>query len=250
MDLLEKYGLTSEILATAQEYLTDGNILARIYSEHRQEYGIITQSGERTAQVTGKFMFDQEAGLDLPAVGDWVIATLLDDTALIHQLLPRHTLLIRKAAGHKANKQVIAANVDTVCIVQSMDGDFNIRRLERYLVMVHDSGAEAVVLLSKSDLIQQAEIDELTKQADAIAHGTRVFAYSVLDQSLDGILQAVLKPGQTYCFVGSSGVGKSTMINKLLGATVQATAAVREDDSRVVIQPPAEQCFCWIMVPC
>ena len=166
---------------------------------------------------------------DYPAVGDYVMASCADpDTAIIHQVLPRKSLFVRKAAGTSKTEQVVAANIDTVFVCMSLNNDFNLRRLERYLAVAWESGAEPVVLLTKADLCE--ELPRKLAEVESIAMGVTVLTSSAMES--DGYRQVLpyITPGRTVAFVGSSGVGKSTLINRLLGEDRLATDGLRNDD--------------------
>jgi ribosome biogenesis GTPase len=218
-DLFEPY---------AQDNLTPGRIVA----EHRGAYRLETGAGERAGALGGRFRHRAERRLDLPAVGDFVALRLPagDGPAIVDALLPRQTALVRRAAGDRPDDQVIAANIDIVFVMMALDHDFNLRRVERYLAAVWESGASPVVLLNKADLCDDAggKVDEVQRAAI----GVDVHAVSALTSDDLDPLQRYVRPGVTIGFVGSSGVGKSTLLNRLLGHDVQATADVRSHDSR------------------
>jgi ribosome biogenesis GTPase len=165
-------------------------------------------------------------------VGDWVVVSMFDGErkAIIHEVLPRHSRIARKVAGKKQQEQVIAANIDTLFVVQSLDNNFNLRRLERYLVLAREGGVAPVVILSKADLCPNP--DEKQRQVRTVSGDAPVLVTSA--ESSDGLptLRQMLRPGLTYAFVGSSGVGKSTLINRLAGAELLKTAAVRDVDAK------------------
>jgi ribosome biogenesis GTPase len=196
----------------------------------------IVTDGDRTiaAELTGKMLFNADSPLDFPAVGDWVLVQTFDNQglALIHGILPRKTLLKRKVAGKRSELQLIAANLDIALIVQALDVDFNLRRLERYLVMVNDSGIAPVVLLSKADLAGPGEVEEKKAGIQELMPGTRVVAFSSKDEGGLESIVAELTPGRTYCLLGSSGVGKTTLINRLIGRDEYLTLEVRARDGR------------------
>ncbi|HSB08847.1 MAG TPA: ribosome small subunit-dependent GTPase A [Blastocatellia bacterium] len=209
-----------------------GHFAGRVALEERGAYRLLTGEGELSARVRGKLRFDSESAADFPAVGDWVSVARRerDGLAQIHAVLPRRSKFSRKAAGGSSDEQVVAANVDTVFIVQGLDHDFNLRRLERYLVAAFESGAAPVVILSKADLCE--DVENKRSEAESVAPGTPVHAISSISgQGLDELDQYVL-PGTTVAFLGSSGAGKSTLINRIVGEEIQKTAAVREHDSR------------------
>ncbi|HNY67033.1 MAG TPA: ribosome small subunit-dependent GTPase A [Deltaproteobacteria bacterium] len=192
--------------------------LARVSAVDRGSYLIRNESGEVPAELTGRLSYQIDNPLDLPCVGDWVAAQLYDQgtAAVIHGVLPRRTFLRRRAAGANVDFQMIAANVDTAFVVQSCHFDFNPRRLDRYLVMAADGDVEPVVVLTKTDLISQAELEEKLA-AVASAAQARVLALSSVTGSGFDELRQTLRPGRTYCLLGSSGVGKTTLINRLVG---------------------------------
>lgn len=204
----------------------------RISAENKTNYLVLTESGEITGEVSGKYLFESERQSDLPKVGDWAVITLFNNNelAVIHQILPRKTKISRKSADRKIDEQVIAANVDLVFIVQSLDNNFNLNRLERYLAVVNQSGAEPVVVLNKSDLCDDA--DKKIESVKERAGIDKVVAVSAVANTGIELLNNFIKPGKTIAFVGSSGVGKSTLINALLGYDRFITSEVRKQDSR------------------
>jgi len=233
-DDLTLYGWNNE-WAVALEQERSGRAAmkaGRVVAQHSKHYQIITEAGERIAAVTGKFEFAASDRSDFPAVGDWVAAELLEGEAraVIHNVLPRRTALIRKEAGARSDGQVIGANVDVLFIVNSLNEDFNLRKIERYLIAAWESGANPVILLTKADLCANAE--EYIALAEGIAPGVPVHAVSAQKQAGKELLEQYLLPGVTAAIVGSSGVGKSTLLNWLAGDERQAVQAIREDDAR------------------
>ena len=207
---------------------TDHETLARVAAVDREMLLLVDGSGAFRAKLTGSFLHRHPESHELPCVGDWVRVEKQpgEDFGVIRGVLERHTFLRRKSAGRDIDYQMIAANVDTVVIVQSCHTDFNLKRLERYLVMVMDGGAEAAILLTKTDLVSP---DELAGQIEDIrAAGISAQVLTVSNVTGNGVetLTAQLLPGKTYCFVGSSGVGKSTLINRLIGRELQETGTV------------------------
>ncbi len=211
-----------------------GQIPARIASEQKDRYLLWGNFGEKWAVLSGKLRYTAVSREELPAVGDWIITeTSGDGEAVIHGVLPRRSKFSRGAAGEKTGEQIAAANIDTVFIVMGLDHDYNLRRLERYATVAWDSGASPVIILNKADLCDDAE--ERVRLAEESAPGIPVHAISAAasdNESPREILLSYLKPGKTAVLLGSSGTGKSTITNLLLGAGEQKTAAVREDDSR------------------
>ena len=203
--------------------------VGRITLQEKGFYRIRTSMGEQNALVSGKFQFDAQSPSDYPAVGDYVMASCADpDTAIIHQLLPRRSLFVRKAAGTSKTEQVVAANIDTVFLCMSLNNDFNLRRLERYLAAAWESGAEPVAVLTKADLC--ADLPQKQREVEAIAMGVDILTTSAMES--DGYRQIMpyITQGRTVAFVGSSGVGKSTLINRLLGEDRLTTGGLRKDD--------------------
>ena len=203
--------------------------VGRITLQEKGMYRIRTSMGEENALVSGKFQFDAQSPSDYPAVGDYVMVNCADpDTAIIHQVLPRKSLFVRKAAGASKTEQVVAANIDTVFLCMSLNNDFNLRRLERYLAVAWESGADPVVVLTKADLC--ADLPQKQRKVGAIAMGVEILTTSAMES--DGYRQIMpyITEGRTVAFVGSSGVGKSTLINRLLGEERLATDGLRNDD--------------------
>ena len=205
---------------------------ARAIAQGRGIWRVAGDFGECPAEVAGKLRLAAEEGAHWPAVGDWVAAELRDQgsAAVIHEVLSRRSRFVRKMAGKKIAEQVIAANVDIALVVSALDGDFNPRRVERYLTQCWESGAKAVILLNKADVCEtpQEKIDEMEK----VAMGVSVCAVSAKTGLGFDELEKHLAPGQTIVLLGSSGVGKSTIVNRLLGRDIQEVKEVRESDSR------------------
>ena len=195
--------------------------LARVVSVHKDSYIINNGTEDIFAELSGNLFYSSASVLDLPTSGDWVYADFYDDNAhaIIYALLPRKTLIKRKTAGKLVDFQLIAANIDVAFIVQSADRNFNLRRLERYLVMVNESQISPVVLLSKCDLISQDRIDEISKSIWDVANNITILPFSNLTTFNVDTIKSMLLPGKTYCLLGSSGVGKTTLINSILGNT-------------------------------
>ncbi|MFC2009784.1 ribosome small subunit-dependent GTPase A [Chloroflexota bacterium] len=208
--------------------------LARITSADRGGYLVRNENGEAFSELAGEFVFSAESKLSYPVVGDWVLVQYHNDNklAIIHRLLPRKTTLKRKAAGKKVGYQIIASNIDVAFIVQSCDFDFNIRRLERYLVMVNNGHIKPVVLLSKADMVDLMTIDSRVSEIKEVGINCEIIAYSIKNGlGLPQINQAI-QPGMTYCLIGSSGVGKTTLLNNLIGRDAFKTNTVRAYDGK------------------
>ncbi|MGD6871901.1 ribosome small subunit-dependent GTPase A [Sutcliffiella horikoshii] len=214
------------------EYEVQGYTVGRVMLEHKRLYRVETDHGECLAEVAGKYRFKAVTREDYPAVGDWVVLSERQEEgkATIHALLPRFSKFSRKAAGLTTEEQIVAANVDTVFLVQSLNYDFNPRRLERYLVMAWESGSNPVVVLTKSDLCE--DIPEKIAEMEAVAFGVPIHAVSVKDETGLEELASYFTVGKTVALLGSSGAGKSTLTNYLLGEEKQLIQEVRSDDDK------------------
>lgn len=226
---MRNIGLTDEFIQEASTY-SDLKI-GRISSQYKGLYKVITENGEFTAEVSGKFRYEAGLSSHYPAVGDFVLLDREDDSKghiIIHHVLSRNTVFERKAAGTANDIQVVAANMDTVFICMGLNNDYNLRRLERYLSIAWDSGATPVVVLTKADLCE--DIAAKVEEVSAVALGVDVVV--TIGLSEDGFLQIqkYIENGKTFAFIGSSGVGKSTLINRLIGSSIMATSATRNDD--------------------
>ncbi len=204
--------------------------IGRVLSQEKDLYGLISKSGEQFAKVSGKLRYEAKNVADFPAVGDFVLVDGIDtnDTTVIHRVLPRKSVFIRKAAGTGNREQVVAANIDTVFICMSLNKDFNLRRLERYLSAAWDSGANPVIVLTKSDLC--SDVLRQKEQVEQVAFGVDILTTSTKDVDSYQKLLPYIGPGKTASLIGSSGVGKSTLINGLLGENRLATNGLRNDD--------------------
>jgi ribosome biogenesis GTPase len=204
---------------------------ARVVREDRERYRVLGASGERPAELAGRMRHTALTRMDLPAVGDWVaVREGGGGSDVIVALLPRATAFVRKVAGETTEEQIVAANIDTVFVVMGLDDNLNVRRVERYLTAAWESGATPVVVLNKSDLAE--DLEAAIAEVEAAAAGTEVVAVSALGAGTLAALGRWLAPGRTVALLGSSGVGKSTLVNALLGAERLETGAVREADSR------------------
>ncbi|MCP4078367.1 MAG: ribosome small subunit-dependent GTPase A [Gammaproteobacteria bacterium] len=208
--------------------------IARIVSVHKDSYTVTKGEEEIFAELSGNLLYCTESARDLPTTGDWVYADFFDDDshAVIYAIFPRKTLLKRKTAGKSVDFQLIAANIDVAFIIQSLNDNFNLRRLERYLVMVNESGIEPVILLSKCDLLPKEKIDEIKQKVLGIAPQTTVMEFSNLSRKNIDSVASSLKSGFSYCLLGSSGVGKTTLLNSIIGNDEFETRSVSKIQSK------------------
>jgi ribosome biogenesis GTPase len=205
-----------------------GQELARVTAVDRGRYLVRAGGGDVPAELTGKFLYESEGSSDLPCVGDWVLVRLHDGGAhaTLHHLLPRKTALARKSPGRDVEHQLLAANVDTAFLVQACGFDFNPARLERYLVMAREGRVEPVILLTKTDLVTPDEREQILAALRSSAGGAPILPVSNVSGEGVGDFERRLLPRRTYAFLGSSGVGKTTLLNRLLGGDAFATRDV------------------------
>ncbi len=208
--------------------------VARVVAVHKDRCVITKGDRDVFAEYSGNLLYSSDSPLDLPTTGDWIYADFYDDDshAIIHGVLPRKTLLKRKTAGKLVDFQLIAANIDVAFIMQSADYNFNLRRLERYLAMVHENQITPLILLSKCDLVSADEVEEIKKNIISIAPHTSVLAFSNLTRKNITAIKDSLLPGKTYCLLGSSGVGKTTLLNSIIGNEQFETQAVSKKQSK------------------
>ena len=226
---MKNLGLSQRFSTEATLYA--GLYIGRIISQYKSLYKVATENGEITAEISGKFRFDVKVLSDYPAVGDFVMLDRNEDisgNAIIHNVLSRKSAFIRKASGTSNDEQIVASNIDTVFICMSLNNDFNLRRAERYLGIAWDSGAIPVIVLTKADLCD--DLSRKLAELDTVACGVDVLVTS--STSDEGYLSVknYLGYGKTIAFIGSSGVGKSTLINKLIGENTLKTKEIRNDD--------------------
>jgi len=211
----------------------DKNLIpARIIAEHKESYILRNETSEYSAKITGKMMFTASSREDYPAVGDWVLITLLDkEKAVIHEILPRKTLLKRKSAG-KTEIQIIATNIDVAFIVQSPDRDYSLNRFERCFSLAESGGIKPEVVLNKIDLIDDLDLDWRISEIQDRFKGTDIHTTSTVTGKGMADLKKDIKKGLTYCFLGSSGVGKSSLINNLIGKKLIKTGEISSHTNR------------------
>ncbi len=229
---LTALGWSPRLGALFAPHAAEGLVPARVSLEHTHIYRVLTAEGETLARVAGRLRHRAAGRADYPAVGDWVAIEPdpHDSDARIHAILPRISRFSRRAAGDVTEEQIVAANIDTVFLVAGLDRDFNPRRLERYLVVARESGAAPVIVLNKADLSDDpgARVEEVR----ALAQGMPVYAVSARTPATLEVLRPYLGYGQTGALLGSSGVGKSSIVNRLVGHDLLRTRDVRESDSR------------------
>jgi len=228
MDKLERFGFNDWFREHVESQPAHVREVARVVAVHKDSSVITGGAGETFAECSGNLLYTADSPMDLPTTGDWVYADFYDDDthAIIHGVLPRQTLLKRKTPGKRTDFQLVAANIDTAFIMQSADYNFNAGRLERYLAMVNEGGITPSILISKCDLSAAPEIEEIKRQISGIAPDAVVLPFSnVSGERVDAIKNSLVS-GKTYCLIGSSGVGKTTLLNRLLGSEQFVTRTV------------------------
>lgn len=207
--------------------------IGRVVSEHKERYVVKTRDGEYDAEITGNLRFSAKSREDFPAVGDWVALTIYDSgIAIIHKIIPRFSTILRKAVGQFGEIQIIAANIDYALLVQAVDRDFNINRLERYLTICFSSKVNPIIVLTKTDLITEQSKNEITAHITERIINVPVLAISNETQDGYDALKRFLETGKTFCMLGSSGVGKSTLLNNLSGKNIMRTGPISQSVSK------------------
>ena len=228
MNNLVKYGALKEHF---DESYSTGLFLGRVVSQYKDIYKVVTEEGVGLAEVSGRFIYEALALKDYPAVGDFILVDRPDDLSgnmIISKVLKRKSFFERKAPGHGKEMQIVATNIDIVFICMSLNNDFNLNRLERYIVAAFNSGGKPIVILTKADLCN--DLEDILNEVSDISLGVDVIPISVFDDVSLNKLAGYIKPGVTTTFIGSSGVGKTTLINKLLGEDLLLTDEIRNDD--------------------
>jgi ribosome biogenesis GTPase len=207
--------------------------IGRIVSEHKERYTVKSENGEFEAEITGNMRFSAKSRADFPAVGDWVAMTIYDaDFSIIHKIIPRFSIISRQAVGQFGEIQIIATNIDYALLVQAVDRDFNINRLERYLTICYSSKVHPIIVLTKTDLINEQAKAEIIKSISQRINNVSVFPISNETQDGYEALKMIIEKGKTFCMLGSSGVGKSTLLNNLSGRTIMKTDSISQSTSK------------------
>lgn len=234
MNNIEKLGFDKWFQDKIDKSKLDNFKIVRVISVNKNSFVISDGSKDIYAELTGKFLFNSDSPLDLPTVGDWVYAQLFDDDtlAIIHEIFPRKSLLKRKTSGKKIDYQLIASNIDNAIIMQSLDSNFNLSRLERYLVMVNESNITPIVFLSKSDLMDANEIENKKNEILNLIPHIKIVSFSNNNLSEINEIRTHFIATETFCLLGSSGVGKTSLLNNLIHNDLYKTQPIREKDGR------------------
>jgi len=234
MEKLERIGYNAWFKDSIDDTRLADHQLARVVSVHKDSYMVTNGDDEVFAELTGRLAYSANSAADLPTTGDWVYVDFYDNGthAIIHDVVTRKTLIQRKTSGKSIDFQLIAANVDVAFIVQSVDYNFNLSRLERYLVMINESNITPIILLSKCDLKSKEELNDMVGSVVNIAPDATVIPFSSENGvNIDAIKEYLLS-GRTYCLLGSSGVGKTTLLNNILGDALFETKSVSKKDNK------------------
>ena len=207
--------------------------VGRIASEHKERYQIKTAVGEFEGEILGNLRFTAQSRADFPAVGDWVAISAYDEgKVLIHKVYPRKTIIARKAVSKKGEKQIIATNIDVAFIVQAVDRDFSINRAERYLTICYAAKIKPVIILNKIDLVDAAKLEQLVTTVTKRIKGVPIYTISNTSKQGINVLKQLIEKGKTYCLLGSSGVGKSSLLNNLLGEAHMQTNEISSSNAK------------------
>lgn len=231
--LITDLGLHPKIKNFMEEHGLSDSDVGRVMAEHKERYIVCSIAGEMDAEITGHLRYNASSREDFPGVGDWVEITPYEaGSAIIHRVLPRQSAIKRQAVGKHIETQLIACNIDFGMIVQAADRDFNINRLERYLTICHASKISPIIILSKIDLISREDSEMIEASIRSRIHGIPVYAFS--NESMEGFdaIRSMMEKSKTYCLLGSSGVGKSTLVNKLTGERLMKTGHISDSTGK------------------
>jgi ribosome biogenesis GTPase len=230
---LEDFGYYQKL----EEFRIENNLInfeiGRVIAEHKERYIVKTITGDYEAEITGKLRFNAKSRIDFPAVGDWVALSIYEsDFSIIHVVLPRFSVIQRQAVGKFGEIQIIAANIDCAFLVQAVDRDFNFNRLERYLTICNASKVKPIIVLSKIDLLDERQITEIQVSIELRIKNTPVISISNKTRAGYDKIIAAIEKGKTYCLLGSSGVGKSTLLNTLTGKILMRTDEISKSSNK------------------
>jgi ribosome biogenesis GTPase len=230
---LEDLGYNDKLERSRNEKDLNNLEVGRVIAEHKERYIVKTTKGDVEAEITGNMRFTAKNREDYPAVGDWVELAIYDtDFAIIHKILPRFSAIIRRAVGKFGEIQIIATNIDYAFLVQAVDRDFNINRLERYLAICHSSNVDPIIILTKTDLINEQQVSGISGNIKSRIKNVPVIAVSNKTRQGYESISRMLEKGKTYCLLGSSGVGKSTLLNNLSGKMMMKTDTVSQSTNK------------------
>lgn len=230
---LDDLGYNDKIEKSRIENNLEDFEIGRVISEHKERYIVKTEKGEFEAEITGNLRFSAKGCEDFPAVGDWVALTIYDSGfSVIHGILPRFSIISRQAVSQFGEVQIIATNIDYAFLIQAVDRDFNINRLERYLTICYSSDVSPIIVLSKTDLIDEQRMNGILNDIKLRIKNVPVIAISNETQNGYEAIKKTIEKGKTYCMLGSSGVGKSTLLNNLSGRTIMRTDTISQSTNK------------------
>ena len=230
---LEELGYNDKLEKLRIEYSLDNFEIGRVISEHKERYIVKTEKGEFEAEITGNLRFTSKSREDFPAVGDWVALTIHDsDFSIIHKVLPRYSVISRQAVGKFAEVQIIATDIDYALLVRAADRDFNVNRLERYLTICNSSRVSPIIVLTKIDLIDEYLISGIVENIKVRIKNVPVITLSTASHDGSDKIIAIIEKGKTYCMLGSSGVGKSSLLNNLSGKSLMNTGSISKSTNK------------------
>lgn len=230
---LDDLGYNDKIEKSRIENNLEDFDIGRVISEHKERYIVKTEKGEFEAEITGNLRFSAKGREDFPAVGDWVALTIYDSGfSVIHGILPRFSIISRQAVSQFGEVQIIATNIDYAFLIQAVDRDFNINRLERYLTICYSSDVSPIIVLSKTDLIDEQRMNGILNDIKLRIKNVPVTAISNETQNGYEAIKKTIEKGKTYCMLGSSGVGKSTLLNNLSGRTIMRTDTISQSTNK------------------